>query len=89
MGRGVEQAMLYSLISRARALDADRVDATCIPTARNAPCLAFFDRQSQFTRAADGPRYSWDLLRSYAPPVHVAIEFHDDAGVTEPCGRPS
>jgi FkbH-like protein len=86
MGRGVEQAMLHALVSGARTLNASRVEGTYVATTRNAPCLAFFDGQSQFTRAAGAPRYSWDLLCPYPAPSHVAIEFHSGSGMREPCG---
>lgn len=78
MGRGVEQTMLYALAEESRLLGLTRLVATYSPTPRNAPCKAFFDEQSRFTRRDDGLRYVWDVANPYAAPGHV--EVHRIAG---------
>lgn len=71
MGRKVEETMVHLAVTSA-AGRASTLTATHLPTAKNKPCLAFWQR-SEFTPGPDGS-FSWDLSRPYALPE--AIHLH-------------
>ena len=75
MGRGVEQAMLHTLVACGRALSLEELTATLIPTERNAPCARFFAESSGFTLV--GSEYRWGLDEPYPAPAHIEIERND------------
>ena len=63
MGRQVEESILHFLENAARQLSCDRLVAEYLPTARNAPCLNFLQRNLQ---REDGNTFAVDL-RSIRP----------------------
>lgn len=74
MGRKVEEALLGVIVASARRRGLSRVQAHLIPTAKNKPCLGFFQR-SGFT--IDGEHdFSWDLAKPYPmpPAINLVIE---------------
>jgi FkbH-like protein len=77
LGRGVEQAMLHTLIAYGRALGLQELRATLVPTERNAPCARFFAENSGFAPIGSG--YRWGLDDPYSAPAHIEIERLDVA----------
>jgi FkbH-like protein len=77
MGRGVEQAIVNSLIESARAMGAKRLAMEYLPTARNGPCKAFLEQQSHATQTA-GAVYGWDTSVPYPAPAHIVVSYVDD-----------
>jgi FkbH-like protein len=74
IGRGVEEVMLATLVECARGMGLQRLVARYVPTPRNAPCQAFFDR-SGFTHAGEEVGHVWDASRRYPVPGHVEVCF--------------
>jgi predicted enzyme involved in methoxymalonyl-ACP biosynthesis len=74
MGRGVEQAMLYSLTCAGQRLGAGRLIAHFRPTARNGPCKEFLDAHSGLERLPDESTYAWRLESSYPLPAHITLK---------------
>jgi len=73
MGRKIEQAMVHVAVEHARGMGADRVEADLVPTAKNAPCLTFW-QASGFRR--DGEvRFTWDAANPYPLPAAVALKW--------------
>jgi FkbH-like protein len=76
MGRGVENAMLHVLTEYACRRGADRIEATFLPTDRNMPLKAFFDRT--FAKSAaqfdDRTRYTWNTVGLNLIPPHIRLE---------------
>lgn len=77
MGRGIEQAMLHTLVACGRSVGLQDLIATLVPTERNAPCARFFDENSAFV--PDGSGYCWSLDEPYPAPAHIEIERLDAA----------
>jgi FkbH-like protein len=72
MGRRVEEAMLHVVSEVSRGAGATVLSAEYIPTARNRPCLAFFE-QSRMKGIVDSGRFLWDLTRAYPLPATVTL----------------
>jgi FkbH-like protein len=72
MGRRVEDTMVHVAVERARAQGARRVVATFRPTAKNKPCLTFW-QGSGFANDGD-TLFSWDAEKPYALPEAVRLE---------------
>jgi FkbH-like protein len=72
MGRRVEDTMVHVAVERARALGARRVLAHFRPTAKNKPCLSFW-QGSGFANDGD-ERFTWDSNEPYALPDVVRLE---------------
>jgi FkbH-like protein len=72
MGRRVEDTMVHVAVERARAQGAQRVVAHFRPTAKNKPCLSFW-QGSGFANDG-GERFSWDSSKPYALPDVVRLE---------------
>jgi FkbH-like protein len=70
--RGVEETMVAKAVEQCRRWGVDRLVARYIPTAKNAPCLAFWET-SGFERQGDGNAFVFDTARPCEPPPHVAI----------------
>jgi FkbH-like protein len=72
MGRRVEETMLHvaaaSCAGRAR-----RLTAKHLPTAKNKPCLSFFERCG-FT-PSDGGVFDWDLTQPYGLPDAITLSW--------------
>ena len=71
MGRDVESAMLWLLLDRARKAGHKTVEATYVPTERNAPCLRFLNRACA---GRDGNLFHWQIEAGCSPPKHISIE---------------
>ena len=81
MGRGVENAMLSSLIDLARIHQIDTVRATHQPTDRNMPCEAFFETHSKFD--SEGGVYSWQVKNPYKKPDFIESK-HSNGDYSQP-----
>ena len=73
MGRRVEEAMLHVAARYARDVGAKKIVAAYAPTAKNKPCLEFFQR-SGWTADSNGEEFVWDLRSEYPAPKSVTIE---------------
>jgi FkbH-like protein len=71
MGRRIEETMLHVGIEWARRNAADRVVARYRETAKNKPCLRFFET-SELSREGDD-RFVWDCMRTYPCPSVVRL----------------
>lgn len=72
MGRGVEQLMLGMAIDHARGRGAAEICAEYMPTAKNAPCLAFFRNNSRFECTGDF-QFKWRVADEYPLPSHIVV----------------
>jgi len=79
MGRRVEETLLSIVVRAAQRRGLDRVEAHFVPTAKNKPCLAFWN-QSGFA-VADQNTFTWDLDDDYPHPD--GIELVLDGGIEE------
>lgn len=79
MGRRIEEAMLASLVESAREQGLDEVFADFLPTARNAPCLAFW-KASGLEHDADAMRFRWSCAHPYPTPPHLGTRRPTEAG---------
>jgi FkbH-like protein len=70
MGRKVEETMVHLAVTSA-AGRAATLTAKHLPTAKNKPCLSFWER-SEFTPSGDGS-FSWDLSRPYPLPEAISL----------------
>jgi len=73
MGRNVEATMVAAAAHRARAVDASRLVADYVCTAKNKPCLDFWMRSGCHVDEDDG-RFTWDTRAPYAAPPAIAVE---------------
>jgi FkbH-like protein len=71
MGRRIEETMVWAATRRAVALGGRRLRIRPVPTAKNRPCLDFFERAG-LVRATDG--YVWPLDRPQQTPSFLQIE---------------
>jgi FkbH-like protein len=70
MGRRVEETMLCAAAARGRALGAQIVEAAYLPTAKNKPCLGFFQR-SGFACEEPEPIFRWSAREAYPLPASI------------------
>jgi len=70
MGRQVEESILHFLENTARSRGCDRLVAQYLPTARNAPCLNFLQRNLQST---GGNTFAGDLRNVRTAPACTTI----------------
>jgi FkbH-like protein len=70
--RGVEETMVAKAVEQCRRWGVERLVANYVPTAKNTPCLAFWET-SGFERQGDGNAFVFDTTRPYALPPHVAV----------------
>ena len=75
MGRKIEETMLHTLIAYARSLELEEVYARYAPTAKNRPCLRFF-QNSDFENVDDSV-FRWNLGRDYPKPEHIELTIAD------------
>ena len=73
MGRKVEETMVHLAVEHARSRGAERVEAHFIATAKNKPCLTFW-QGSGFT-CQDGKTFVWDGRGTYALPEAIRLEW--------------
>lgn len=72
MGRRVEETMAHLAVEIARAGGATRVIAELVPTAKNKPCLGFFEG-SGFERQGE-TTFTWEAETAYPLPSVIALE---------------
>jgi FkbH-like protein len=72
MGRKIEETMLHTLSSLIRSRGIDKLTAHYHPTAKNMPCLKFFEN-SGFQNHKGGV-FTWDMACEYPKPSHVHLE---------------
>jgi FkbH-like protein len=70
MGRRIEEAMVWAAARRGAALGGRRLCVRPVETAKNQPCLDFFERAG-LVRASDG--YVWPLDRDRPTPASLQI----------------
>jgi|TARA_B100001964_G_C14248984_1_gene608898 FkbH-like protein len=73
MGRKIEEAMLSFICRYSKDHKVKKVKAIYIPTAKNNPCLNFFNH-SGFNHKPSGFEFSWDLSNDYSLPSFISIE---------------
>jgi FkbH-like protein len=74
MGRKVEEAMAAVAVRYAQSAGAGAVVAEYRPTAKNQPCLTFW-QQSGFSRDGSATIFCWDTVRDYPFPSQLAVAF--------------
>jgi len=72
MGRQVEQLMAHLAVQAAARAKCDTVVARLIPTAKNRPCLAFW-QGSGFSETGQNV-FQWTTERDYPKPPFIALE---------------
>lgn len=70
--RGVEETMVAKALEQCRRWGVRSLVADYSPTAKNAPCLAFWE-SSGFERQGDGYRFVLDTAAPYDAPSHVEV----------------
>jgi FkbH-like protein len=75
-GRSVEAAMLHVAVAHSRAHGASTLRVEIGTTARNKPCVEFFERSG--LRRLDDTVYVWDAAQPYECPPWVTLT--DQAG---------
>lgn len=73
MGRGVERAMLKTLLDFAAGLGARRSVARYLQTKRNKPCLDYFKDESGLDRDQTVTEFSWNHAGEYPLPSHITL----------------
>lgn len=73
MGRKIEETMLHIAIQFARSIELSEVKAEYIPTAKNKPCLQFFEH-SGLTPNAKSDCFKWQTKEEYALPDCIQFE---------------
>jgi FkbH-like protein len=73
MGRKIEEAMMAAAVEAARSLELEEVTARYLPTAKNRPCLEFWQR-SGFAAAADAHTFRWSARHPYEFPAQVTVK---------------
>ena len=71
MGRKIEETMLHTLISLVRSKGVTNFKAHYHPTAKNAPCLKFFENSG--LEYHKDSIFIWDLACEYPVPDHVQL----------------
>jgi FkbH-like protein len=72
MGRKIEETMMHLAIEEARRRSLVHVVATLVPTAKNKPCLGFFEG-SGLKRDESG-HFAWDATERYPLPEAISVE---------------
>jgi FkbH-like protein len=75
MGRKVEETMVHVAVAAAIARSASCVRAQYLPTAKNKPCLSFW-QTSGFRNDAD-TLFTWDTAKPYALPDAIRLEWRE------------
>jgi FkbH-like protein len=71
MGRKIEETMLHTLISLVRSKGIGKLTAHYHPTAKNMPCLKFFENSGLENHK--NRVFLWDLACEYPVPDHVQL----------------
>jgi predicted enzyme involved in methoxymalonyl-ACP biosynthesis len=79
MGRGVEEAMLHVITQFSGRTGAQKVEATYLPTDRNAPIKAFCDKNlgTPSSSADDHTSYCWNTAGPTWLPQHIQLDWKD------------
>ena len=72
MGRRVEETLLWFAVGRARASGASVLRAHYEQTAKNKPCLTFWEGQSALSRS--GNDFQWAATAAYEQPAAITVE---------------
>ncbi len=72
MGRKVEETMLWTATDYARSAGLKEISAKYVPTAKNRPCLAFFENSA--FQLKDDNTFTWPLNRDFKVPEAIEIE---------------
>jgi FkbH-like protein len=72
MGRQVEQLMVHLAVEAASRAKCEAVVAQLIPTAKNRPCLAFW--QTCGFAESDQNVFRWTTDRDYPKPAFIALD---------------
>ncbi len=86
MGRKVEETMLHWAVAWSASLQLKQVVVIYTPTAKNAPCLAYFRRSGL---CAEKDRFTWDIANQYLLPDVIKLIPPADGGFGEVAARPS
>ncbi len=81
MGRKVEEAIVHFVTTVAKRLQAKVVVARAIPTARNAPCLAFWQRSG--FRETEKHAFVHLVSDGYAMPLGITLNSHVTADANQ------
>ena len=71
MGRKVEETMTHWLVQQAKAAGASELRADYLPTAKNKPCLEYFQRSGFVCDGANA--FTWTTEKEYARPACVEL----------------
>jgi FkbH-like protein len=74
MSRQVEEAMVHMIVQHGRELQVSQVRAEFLPTARNAPMLAFWQERSRFSVEGDFT-FFWDVRKPYPATFQVQVTY--------------
>jgi predicted enzyme involved in methoxymalonyl-ACP biosynthesis len=72
MGRGIEETMVHLAVDAARKMSLREVLAEFVPTAKNGPCLEFWQRSG--FQCASSTRFTWDTQNEYPLPKVISLE---------------
>jgi predicted enzyme involved in methoxymalonyl-ACP biosynthesis len=73
MGRKVEETMVHIAVSAAMARGASIVTAKYLPTAKNKPCLAFWQRSG--FEVDEHFSFTWRADKPYPLPEAVSLDW--------------
>ena len=76
MGRRIEELMLYAIVKHARSLPCHKLTARLLPTAKNKPCLMFW-QGSGFRSDTDDTTFVWSLEEEFRAPGFIDIVTSD------------
>ena len=85
MGRGIEETMLAWAIESCRYNGIPELRAKLLPTARNRPCLEYFEGKSGWKRHSDY-EFIWNVTDPYPYPAHVDIKNEIVSDMNTPTG---
>jgi FkbH-like protein len=74
MGRRIEETMAHLLVEEARRCGATSIEARYLATAKNKPCLEFWERSGFEAKTSD--YFAWNTTRAY--PCPSVVEFAID-----------
>ena len=74
MGRKIENAMLYILISYCRDKNIKQIFCKYLPTAKNKPCKEFLENESGFFYNRNEDRYDWNLDNLFVLPDCINLQ---------------
>ncbi len=72
LGRKIENLMLFHIIEYAKSKNLDKISAKYLKTAKNLPCLNFFNK-SGFSIEESKIEFTWDVKKTYPKPDLTVI----------------